>query len=258
MKVGILAGGLGTRFAEATKQKPKALIEIGGKPIIWHVMKHYERFVSSEFVIATGYRKEELVRYFVDYHRTSSSVSVALKYGAVTTHARWGSGLARPSDRHRPDTMTGGRIKRLAPLSGQRDLHADLGRRGLRRRPRRAAGVPPVARQARDGDRGAAARPIRPHRASTATRSPSSPRSPSTARAGSTAPSSCSSPASSTTSTATRRSGSASRCERLAERRPADGLPPRSRSGSAWTPSATRSCSKSCGPQGKPPWRSWE
>ncbi len=87
MKVGILAGGLGTRFAEATKQKPKALIEIGGKPIIWHVMKHYEHFGFSEFVIATGYRKEELVRYFVDYHRTSSNVSVALKTGAVTTHA---------------------------------------------------------------------------------------------------------------------------------------------------------------------------
>jgi glucose-1-phosphate cytidylyltransferase len=118
MKVGILAGGLGTRFAEATKQKPKALIEIGGKPIIWHVMKHYERFGFSEFVIATGYRKEELVRYFVDYHRTSSSVSVALKTGAVTTH---GAGdldwLVHLIDTG-PTTMTGGRIKRLAPFMG--------------------------------------------------------------------------------------------------------------------------------------------
>jgi glucose-1-phosphate cytidylyltransferase len=118
MKVGILAGGLGTRFAEATKQKPKALIEIGGKPIIWHVMKHYEHFGFSEFVIATGYRKEELVRYFVDYHRTSSNVSVALKTGAVTTHADGDTDWLVHLIDTGPTTMTGGRIKRLAPFMG--------------------------------------------------------------------------------------------------------------------------------------------
>jgi glucose-1-phosphate cytidylyltransferase len=118
MKVGILAGGLGTRFAEATKQKPKALIEVGGKPIIWHVMKHYERFGFSEFVIATGYRKEDIARYFIDYHRTGSNVSVALRTGAVTPHeADRPDWLVHLIDTG-PTTMTGGRIKRLAPFMG--------------------------------------------------------------------------------------------------------------------------------------------
>lgn len=118
MKVGILAGGLGTRFAEATKQKPKALIEIGGKPIVWHVMKHYEHYGFSEFVIGTGYKKEELARYFIDYHQTSSSVSVALATGIVTAHdADRPDWLVHLIDTG-PSTMTGGRIKRLAPFMG--------------------------------------------------------------------------------------------------------------------------------------------
>jgi len=64
MKVAILAGGMGTRLAEETDHRPKPLVEIGGKPILWHVMKYYESYGLNEFIIALGYKKEAIIRYF--------------------------------------------------------------------------------------------------------------------------------------------------------------------------------------------------
>ncbi len=68
MKVVILAGGLGSRLAEETEIKPKPMVEIGGRPILWHIMKHYAHYGFKEFVIALGYKGENIKRYFLDYH----------------------------------------------------------------------------------------------------------------------------------------------------------------------------------------------
>ena len=67
MKVGILAGGLGSRLSEETEIRPKPMVEIGGKPILWHIMRHYLRYGFDHFVIALGYKGEHIKRYMVDY-----------------------------------------------------------------------------------------------------------------------------------------------------------------------------------------------
>jgi len=119
MKVAILAGGMGTRLAEETDQRPKAMVEIGGKPILWHIMKHYSSYGFNEFIIALGYKKEAIIRYFLDLHYYSSNLTVSTGDGSITVH----------DQRREPDwtvhlidtgllTDTGGRIKRLAPYMG--------------------------------------------------------------------------------------------------------------------------------------------
>ena len=119
MKVGILAGGHGTRLAEETEIKPKPMVEIGGRPILWHIMMHYSCYGHNEFVIALGYKGEVIKRYMVDYCSLNSNLTVNLKAGRVDTHNTEGiqdwtiqlidTGL---------NTMTGGRIKRLQPYMG--------------------------------------------------------------------------------------------------------------------------------------------
>jgi glucose-1-phosphate cytidylyltransferase len=116
--VAILAGGLGTRLSEETGYRPKPMIEIGGFPILWHVMQLYSAHGMREFVIALGYKKEVVIRYFLDLHAFSSEV--------VTVRPRDGSSSFHGNSDHIPDwtvhmvdtgaaTMTGGRIKRLQP-----------------------------------------------------------------------------------------------------------------------------------------------
>lgn len=118
--VAILAGGLGTRLSEETDQRPKPLVEIGGKPILWHVMRHYYAFGMNEFVIALGYKKEAVVRYFLDLHAVDRNLTVRTRDGSVEFHdgtdgeLDWTVHLIDTG----PDTMTGGRIKRLAPHVG--------------------------------------------------------------------------------------------------------------------------------------------
>jgi len=118
MKVGILAGGLGTRLAEETEVLPKPMVEIGGKPILWHIMRHYAHHGFSEFAIALGYKSEVIKRYMLDYCSVASNLTVSLGDGSVEVH-----------DGERDDwridlidtglsTATGGRIKRLAPYLG--------------------------------------------------------------------------------------------------------------------------------------------
>ena len=74
MKVVILAGGLGTRLAEETEVKPKPMIEIGGRPILWHIMKIYAQYGFKEFFIALGYKGELIKRFFYDYHSLSGNL----------------------------------------------------------------------------------------------------------------------------------------------------------------------------------------
>ncbi|MHC5009546.1 MAG: glucose-1-phosphate cytidylyltransferase [Planctomycetota bacterium] len=113
MKVVILAGGAGTRLAEETGRKPKPMVEVGGNPLLWHIMKHYDRFGYREFVLALGYKGEVIKRYFLDYHALSSSMTVELRDGGVEVR----DASAEDWRVHLVDTGletgTGGRVKAL-------------------------------------------------------------------------------------------------------------------------------------------------
>ena len=118
MKVVILAGGLGTRLAEETEVRPKPMVEIGGRPILWHIMKHYAHHGHTEFVIALGYKGDHIKRYFLDYGALAGGLTVELRSGAVTLHDReiedWRVHLVDTGI----DTNTGGRVRRLRRLLG--------------------------------------------------------------------------------------------------------------------------------------------
>lgn len=116
MKVGILAGGLGTRLAEETEVRPKPMVEIGGKPILWHIMKYYAHYGFRDFVVALGYKGEVIKRYMVDYASLANNITVSLRDGAVGVQRQepvedWTVELIDTG----LDTQTGGRIKRLGP-----------------------------------------------------------------------------------------------------------------------------------------------
>jgi glucose-1-phosphate cytidylyltransferase len=113
VKVVILAGGFGTRLAEETHLKPKPMVEIGGRPILWHIMKHYARYGFREFVIALGYKGDLVKRYFLDHRLLDSALTVNLATGAVTTSDdRVEDWLVHLVDTG-IHTGTGGRVKRL-------------------------------------------------------------------------------------------------------------------------------------------------
>lgn len=113
MKVVILAGGLGTRLSEETVVKPKPMVEIGGKPILWHIMTIYEAHGFNEFVIALGYKGEVIKEYFLNYYHHQSDLTIDLKTGSVdaTNHIMkdWRIHLIETGQH----TMTGGRLHRL-------------------------------------------------------------------------------------------------------------------------------------------------
>jgi glucose-1-phosphate cytidylyltransferase len=119
MKVAILAGGFGTRLAEETEIKPKPMVEIGGRPILWHIMKHYAHFGFNEFVIALGYKGEYIKRWMKDYCALEGDMTVNTNTGEVKLHekerAEWIVGLVDTG----LNTLTGGRIKRLKPWLGE-------------------------------------------------------------------------------------------------------------------------------------------
>jgi glucose-1-phosphate cytidylyltransferase len=113
MKVVILAGGLGSRLQEETVLRPKPMVEIGGKPILWHIMNIYAAQGLCEFVVALGYKAEVIKQYFINYYAINNDISIELGTGRTTIH-----------DGHLPDwkihlvdtglgTQTGGRLKRL-------------------------------------------------------------------------------------------------------------------------------------------------
>ena len=79
----ILCGGQGTRLAEQTEVRPKPLVEIGGRPILWHIMKHYSRYGFNEFVLALGYKGDQIKRFFRDYHALGRDMTISLQSGQV-------------------------------------------------------------------------------------------------------------------------------------------------------------------------------
>lgn len=120
MKVVILAGGLGTRLAEETDLKPKPMVEIGGKPILWHIMQHYSSYGFNEFVVCLGYKGEVIKRYMMDYAKLTSDLTVKLRSGDVMRHGNgakcdWTVDLV-DTGLH---TATAGRLKRVQNFIGQ-------------------------------------------------------------------------------------------------------------------------------------------
>lgn len=113
MKAVILAGGLGTRLSEETSVRPKPMVEIGGRPILWHILKLYSAAGIDDFVICCGYRGEDIKRFFLTYAQWAPEVTVDLRRGEVEVHRgaeeAWRVTLVDTG----LDTMTGGRLKRV-------------------------------------------------------------------------------------------------------------------------------------------------
>jgi glucose-1-phosphate cytidylyltransferase len=113
MKVVILAGGLGTRLSEETSLRPKPMVEIGGRPLLWHIMKHFSHYGHNDFVLCLGYKGYMIKEYFVNYYMHNSDLVVDV--GANTTHVLnnqsepWRVTLVDTGE----STMTGGRLKRI-------------------------------------------------------------------------------------------------------------------------------------------------
>ncbi len=118
MKVAVLAGAIGSCLAEDTELKPKTMVEIGGKPILWHILMHYAQYGHEEFVIALGHKGEVIKKYMLDYCSLNRDLSVSLKTGRVRMNGGavpdWMVELVDTGMK----TETGGRIKRLAPYLG--------------------------------------------------------------------------------------------------------------------------------------------
>lgn len=117
-KVVILCGGLGTRLSEETELKPKPMVEIGGEPLLWHIMKIYSAAGFSEFVLALGYKGEVIKDYFLNYHYRSSSLTVRLPAGHAEVHSADGDNWTVHLLDTGLSTNTGGRIKRAAEFIG--------------------------------------------------------------------------------------------------------------------------------------------
>jgi glucose-1-phosphate cytidylyltransferase len=114
LKAVILAGGVGTRLSEETGVRPKPMVEIGGKPIVWHIMKIYAAHGINDFVIAAGYKSHIIKEYFTSYFLRMADVTVDLAKNEITAHSSgaepWRVTIAETGDA----TMTGGRLKRVA------------------------------------------------------------------------------------------------------------------------------------------------
>jgi glucose-1-phosphate cytidylyltransferase len=115
MKAVILAGGLGSRLSEETQLKPKPMVEIGGMPILWHIMKIYSRHGIHEFIICLGYRGYIIKEYFANYFLHMSDVTFDMARNAMTVHEQYAEPWQVTLVDTGKDTMTGGRLKRVAP-----------------------------------------------------------------------------------------------------------------------------------------------
>ena len=118
MKCVILAGGLGTRISEETSLRPKPMVEIGGKPILWHVMKIYSAHGINDFIICAGYRGYVIKEYFANYFLHMSDVTFDMRDNSMEVHQKhaepWKVTIVDTGE----NTMTGGRLKRVAPYIG--------------------------------------------------------------------------------------------------------------------------------------------
>lgn len=118
MKLVILAGGYGTRMSESTNLLPKPMVEIGGKPILWHIMKIYSHFGINEFIVCCGYKQYIIKEYFSNYFRHNSDLTVDLSDNSIKIHnnnsEKWKVTIVDTG----LNTMTGGRIKRIEEYIG--------------------------------------------------------------------------------------------------------------------------------------------
>lgn len=119
MKIVILAGGMGSRLAEETDVKPKPMVEIGGRPILWHIMQHYSHYGFNEFIILLGYKGEYIKRYMMEYARLTCDFTVHMRTGDILRH---GNGTACDWTVDLVDTglqtATAGRVRRARHLVG--------------------------------------------------------------------------------------------------------------------------------------------
>ncbi len=115
MKVVILAGGLGTRLAEETEIKPKPMVEVGGRPLLWHIVKYYAHYGFKEFFIALGYKGEVIKRYFIDYCNLNGSMTLDMASGRIDTRDKDCEDWVLHLQNTGQTTSTGGRVKRLEP-----------------------------------------------------------------------------------------------------------------------------------------------
>lgn len=118
MKVVILAGGLGTRLSEETDLKPKPMVEIGGRPILWHIMKIYSYYGFNDFVILTGYKSHIIKDYFINYYTRYSDITVDMSNNAVEIHQHRNEPWKVTMLYTGQNTMTGGRIKKAQEYIG--------------------------------------------------------------------------------------------------------------------------------------------
>ena len=118
MKVVILAGGLGTRLSEETVLKPKPMVEIGGMPILWHIMKSYSHFGFQEFIICLGYKGYLIKEYFSNYSLHMSDLTIDMKKNTVNIHNNRSEDWKITFVDTGENSMTGGRLKRLKPYLG--------------------------------------------------------------------------------------------------------------------------------------------
>lgn len=127
MKVIILAGGFGTRLSEYTKLIPKPMVEIGGKPILWHIMNHYAKYGYKDFVVALGYKGDVIKNYFMQYYALNNDFTIDLSNNHVDYinehHTDWRVTLVDTG----AASLTGGRVKRLQPVIGNEDFMLTYG-----------------------------------------------------------------------------------------------------------------------------------
>lgn len=127
MKVLILAGGFGTRLSEETELRPKPMVEIGGKPILWHIMKIYSQYGFNEFVVLLGYKGYYIKEYFANYFLHQSNVTIDLSNNSMEIHKNsaepWKVTLLDTG----LNTMTGGRVKRAQDFVGEEDFMLTYG-----------------------------------------------------------------------------------------------------------------------------------
>lgn len=118
MKVMILAGGLGSRLGEETGIRPKPMVEIGGRPILWHIMKIYSHYGYNDFIILTGYKSEMIKEYFMDYYTNNSDITIDFTDNSIEFHEElkepWKVTIVYTGN----DSLTGTRIKKAQKYVG--------------------------------------------------------------------------------------------------------------------------------------------
>jgi len=122
MKVVILAGGLGSRLSEETETKPKPMVEIGGKPILWHIMKIYSAYGINDFIICLGYKGYLIKEYFANYFLHMSNVTFDMQNNTMQVHRNYAEPWTVTLVNTGETTMTGGRLKRVAEYLDDEDF----------------------------------------------------------------------------------------------------------------------------------------